>query len=161
MAITISPGRPADAAAMAELLEEMDRFYRADAVVPLAERVGQLSDAVFASPPAAHVLLAWDGDQLAGLAAYSFLWPAVGVTSSLYLKELYVADRYRERGIGRLLMQGLFEAAAKRGCSRVEWTTDQENTGAQAFYERLGVLPHPSKIFYRVEDDGTGLQFPG
>jgi GNAT superfamily N-acetyltransferase len=161
MAITISPARPADAAAMAELLEEMDRFYDSDAPAPLAERVGQLNDAVFASPPAAYVLLAWDGNQLAGLAAYSFLWPAVGLTSSLYLKELYVADRYRGRGIGRLLMQGLFEAAAKGGCSRVEWTTDQENTGAQAFYERLGVPAHPSKIFYRVEGDGTGLQFPG
>ena len=161
MAITISPARPADAAAMAELLEEMDRFYGADAAAPLAERVGQLSEAVFASPPAAYVLLAWDGDQLAGLAAYSFLWPAVGLTSSLYLKELYVADRYRGRGIGRLLMQGLFEAAAKRGCSRVEWTTDRENAGAQAFYERLGVPAHPSKIFYRVEDNGAGLRFPG
>jgi RimJ/RimL family protein N-acetyltransferase len=58
-------------------------------------------------------------------------------------------------------MQGLFEAAAKRGCSRVEWTTDQENTAAQAFYERLGVPAHRSKIFYRVEDNGAGLQFPG
>ena len=65
MAITISPARPADAAAMAKLLEEMDRFYGTDAACALAERVGQLSEAVFASPPAAHVLLAWDGDQLA------------------------------------------------------------------------------------------------
>ena len=161
MAITTSLARPADAAAMAQLLEEMDRFYGSDAPAPLAERVGELNDAVFASPPAAWALLAWDGEQLAGLAAYSFLWPAVGLTSSLYLKELYVADRYRGRGIGRLLMQGLFEAAAKRGCSRVEWTTDQENTGAQAFYERLGVPAHPSKIFYRVEDNGAGLQLPG
>ena len=65
MAITISSARPADAAAMAELLGEMDRFYGADALAPLAERVRQLSEAVFASPPAALVLLAWDGDRLA------------------------------------------------------------------------------------------------
>lgn len=161
MAITISPARPADAAAIAELLEEMDRFYGADAAAPVAERVGQLSEAVFASPPAAHVLLAWEGDRLAGLAAYSFLWPAAGLTSSLYLKELYVADRYRSQGIGTLLMQALFEAAAKRGCSRVEWTTDRDNAGAQAFYDRLGVPARSSKIFYRVEDNGAGLQFPG
>jgi GNAT superfamily N-acetyltransferase len=161
MAITISAARPADAAAMAQLLGEMDRFYGADAVAPLAERIGQLSEAVFASPPAAQVLLAWDGDRLAGLAAYSFLWPAVGLTSSLYLKELYVAGSCRGRGTGRLLMQALFEAATKHGCSRVEWTTDRDNTGAQAFYDRLGVPAHPSKIFYRVEDNGAGLQFPG
>jgi RimJ/RimL family protein N-acetyltransferase len=58
-------------------------------------------------------------------------------------------------------MQGLFESAAKRGCSRVEWTTDRDNAGAQAFYEQLGVPTHPSKIFYRVEGNGVGLPFRG
>ena len=93
--------------------------------------------------------------------AYSFLWPAVGLTSSLYLKELYVADDHRGQGIGTLLMQALFEAAAKHGCSRVEWTTDRDNTGAQEFYDRLGVPAHPSKIFYRVEGSDAGPQSPG
>ncbi len=161
MAITISTGRPADAPAMAELLAEMDRFYGDNVPAPMAERARQLSEAVFASPPAAHVLLAWDGDQLAGLAAYSFLWPAAGLTSSVYVKELYVADRYRGQGTGTLLMRALFETAAKHRCSRVEWTTGRDNTGAQAFYRQLGVSAHPSKIFYRVEDTGAGLQLPG
>jgi hypothetical protein len=40
-------------------------------------------------------MLAWDGDDLAGFAAYSFLWPAVGLTRSLFLKELYVAEAAR------------------------------------------------------------------
>ena len=34
-------------------------------------------------------------------------------------------------------------------------------TGAQAFYETLGLPPRPSKIFYRVEDTGGGSQIPG
>ena len=144
---------------MAELLAEMDAFYAANTTGLLAERVQQVSDAVFTSPPAAQVLLAWDGDRLAGLAAYSFLWPAVGLSSSLYLKELYVADRYRGQGIGRLLMRSVSDAAAKHGCSRVEWTTDRGNAGAQAFYEHLGVPVQSSKIFYRVEDSGQGLSW--
>ena len=126
-----------------------------------AERVRQIGEAVFGDPPAAYVLLAWDGDRLAGLAAFSFLWPAAGLTSSLYLKELYVGDRRRGRGLGTLLMRALFEAAAKRGCSRVEWATDRDNAGARAFYDRLGAPAHPSKIFYRVERNDTGLQLPG
>ena len=158
--ITIAPAQPADAAAMAELLAEMDRFYGADTTAPLAERVRQLSDEVFTSSPAARVLLAWDGDRLAGLAAYSFLWPAAGLTRSLYLNELYVADRYRGQGIGKLLVRSLFGTATKNGCSRVEWTTDRDNAGALAFYAQLGVPVQSSKIFYRVEDPGQGLSFP-
>jgi hypothetical protein len=51
-------------------------------------------------------------------------------------------------------MQALFEVAGQRGCSRVEWTTDSGNAGAQAFYGMLQLPSHPSKIFYRVEDVG-------
>jgi RimJ/RimL family protein N-acetyltransferase len=57
-------------------------------------------------------------------------------------------------------MSALFEVAVKHGCSRVEWTTDRDNPGAQAFYDRLGVPLLASKIFYRVEDTGTGLRLP-
>ena len=93
---------------------------------------------------------------LAGLAAYSFLWPAIGPTRSLYLKELYVPAAYRGRGVGKLLMRAVFEAAARHGCSRVEWTTDVTNTGAQAFYARLALPRYPSKVFYRVETGDVG-----
>jgi ribosomal protein S18 acetylase RimI-like enzyme len=159
--ITVSPASPGDAPAMAALLEEMDRFYGATEPESLDQRVRQVNEAIFASPPAAYALLARDGGQLAGIAAYSFLWPAVGLTRSLYLKELYVADAYRRQGIGRLLMNALLEAAGKHGCSRVEWTTDTNNASAQAFYEDLGLPVQSSKIFYRVEDTGAGLQFVG
>lgn len=149
----VTPARPADVPALAELLAEMGRFYGEATAGPL-ERARQVSDALFASPPAAHALLAWDGTELAGMAAYSFLWPAAGLTRSLYLKELYIGEGYRRRGAGRLLMQALFEVAGQHGCSRVEWTTDSGNAGAQAFYEMLRLPRHPSKVFYRVEGAG-------
>ncbi len=48
-------------------------------------------------------------------------------------------------------MDGLVEIARKLGCSRVEWTTDRDNGGAQAFYEALGFSVNAGKLFYRVE----------
>jgi GNAT superfamily N-acetyltransferase len=77
------------------------------------------------------VLLARDGGLAAGLASYSFLWPAPGLTQSLFLKELYVRQAYRGHGVGRLLMQRVFEIAAETGCSRVEWMTEQTNNEAK------------------------------
>lgn len=150
----MSPAEPGDATAIAELLEELGRFYGAGEPEPIDRRVGQINEAIFADPPAAYVLLAREGGRVAGLAAYSFLWPAVGATRSLYLKELYVAGAYRRRGVGELLMRAVFETATARGCSRVEWTTDAGNTAARAFYARLDLPEHPSKVFYRVEDGG-------
>ncbi|MBI1757766.1 MAG: GNAT family N-acetyltransferase [Actinobacteria bacterium] len=132
----------------------MDRFYGATELEPLECRERQVSETIFSNPPAAHALLAWDGEQLVGFATYSFLWPAVGLTRSLYLKELYVSNRARRTGVGRLLMHRLFELAVKHDCSRVEWTTDQDNVEARRFYELLGAPLNTSKLFYRLEGDG-------
>jgi GNAT superfamily N-acetyltransferase len=159
--ITISPAEPGDVLAMAALLEEMDRFYGAADAQSSGERVRQINEALFSSSPAASALLARDGAHLAGIATYSFLWPAVGLTRSLYLKELYVGEQHQRQGVGKLLMQTVFEVAGQHRCSRVEWTTDTDNAGARAFYDTLGLPAHRAKIFYRVEDTDTGFQIPG
>jgi GNAT superfamily N-acetyltransferase len=159
-AITVSPAGLAHLSAITELLDEMACLYGTASAGPAEERHRQVRDALFATPSAAHALLAWDQSQLAGIAAYSFLWPAAGLTRSLYLKELYIATAYRHRGIGTKLMRSLLEVASEHGCSRVEWTADTGNATAQAFYRKLDIPPLPSKIFYRIEDDGGGLQLP-
>jgi len=137
-------------------MDEMDRFYGAVENESHDKRLIQVNGALFGSLPSAHALLAWDDVQLVGIASYSFLWPAVGATLSLYLKELYVLESHRHQGIGRLLMESLCTTAVEAGCSRVEWTTDVENLAAQRFYERLGLVRNPTKLFYRLE--GTAMR---
>lgn len=154
--VLVTSAEPADVEAVTRLLEEMDTFYGAKEFDTLEKRVAQVRDALFGDVPAARLLLAWDGNQLIGLATYSFLWPAVGVTRSLYLKELYVAKTHQRSGVGSLLMRHLFGVAAEHRCSRVEWTTDEDNPGAQAFYETLGVERNASKICYRLDGGGLG-----
>lgn len=151
MKIVVRPARLGDVEAVAALLAEMDDFYGGVVEEPLAERHAQVEEALFGPKPAACALLAWSSETLVGIASYSFLWPAVGLSRSLYLKELYVAGSARRTGIGKLLMAELFDIADKHRCSRVEWTTDADNQAAQEFYEELGNQPHPSKIFYRLE----------
>ena len=151
--IIVTHAEPADVEALADIAEEMDRFYGAIEVEPLEIRVRQISEALFHSAPSAYALLARDDGRLAGFASYSFLWPAVGLTSSLYLKELYVIGSARGQGIGKILLRHLCKIAVEHSCSRLEWTTDRDNLDAQRFYAKLGVLIKESKLFYRVEGD--------
>jgi GNAT superfamily N-acetyltransferase len=148
--ITLADAAAGDEAAIAALCAELDGFYGDTPEGTTEERARQVHRALFADPPIARALLAWDGPVPAGFASYSFLWPAAGLTASLYLKELYVAEAFRRGGTGKLLMEGLYQIAAGRGCSRVEWTTDASNRGAMAFYESLGVNPLETKVFYRA-----------
>jgi ribosomal protein S18 acetylase RimI-like enzyme len=151
--ITLARAIPGDEDAIASLCAGIDEFYGDTPQGSPGERARAVGEALFGDPPAAHALIARDDEVLAGFASYSFLWPAAGLTTSLYLKELYVAEPYRRSGLGKALMDELYRIAAERGCSRVEWTTDQDNPSAQAFYEALGAKPKTSKIFYRADGE--------
>ncbi|WP_432011643.1 cyclophane-containing RiPP N-acetyltransferase HaaN [Streptomyces cucumeris] len=153
MSVTIRPAEKRDILAVAELIEEIERFYGSTEIQPLDERQSQVEEALFGSPPMASALLVEDGSgDLVGLAAYSFLWPAAGSSHSLFLKELYVRDTLRRQGIGAELMSELRTlAAARPGCSRVEWMTDRDNPEARAFYKSLGFAEFDGKIVYRAD----------
>jgi GNAT superfamily N-acetyltransferase len=154
---TVAPAAPRDVVAVAALLAEMDRFYGATDIAPLDHRIRQINHSLFSTTAAAHALLAWDGAQLVGFASYSFLWPAADLTRSLFLKELYVTGEHRKKGVGKSLMQRLFDIAAEHECSRVEWTADNTNIDAQRFYEKLGFFRFPWKVFYRQDNQSAEL----
>lgn len=145
-----------DAVALAELLVEMDDHYDDGPAESTEAKTAQINAVLFTDQPLAYALLARDGSQVVGLAAYSFLWPVRQRAKSLYLKELYVSRHYRGQGIGKLLMNRLFEVAVDRGCDRVEWTTDEDNGQARRFYQGQGFTTLPKKFFYRANLTAPG-----
>ena len=151
MVLTVAHATRDDVPAIAGLLEELERYYGATDFEPLPQRHAQIGQLLFSDRPAGYVLLVRDGAAVVGLAAYSFLWPAAGVTRSLYLKELFVVRTHRHRGVGRLLVDRVRQVAVDTGCSRLEWTADRDNPDALGFYDKLGIAPHEGKVFYRLE----------
>ena len=132
---------------LVELLAERDRFYGISRADP---EPAAIEDALFGPVPAGRALVALSNGGVVGLAAYSFLWPAAGVTRSLYLKELFVRAAARRHGVGRALMRELHAVAAEHRCSRVEWTADTDQSDAQGFYASLGAEPLATTVVYRA-----------
>jgi GNAT superfamily N-acetyltransferase len=153
--VTVDPlvrsADPDDVEALVVLVDEMDRFYGSEPAGSLDERREEVRTALFGPEPWAHALVALGEGSVVGVATYSYHWPAVGLTRSLFLKELYVAEGSRRSGIGSALMRRLVALAAEQGCSRVEWMTDRPNVFAQDFYRTIGHGPDGSKLVYRIE----------
>ncbi len=139
-----------DLLALANLLDDVDKFYGDPEAISRDEKLKGIEEALFASPPSAFALLAWGQSAIVGLAAYSFLWPAAGVSRSLYLKELYVVAESRRLGVGTDLMKEVFRVARAYRCSRVEWATEVGNADAQSFYIAIGAGRMDDKVSYRV-----------
>ncbi|GGK81969.1 GCN5 family N-acetyltransferase [Sphaerisporangium melleum] len=151
MSLTVDQATPADASVISQLVQEIEIHYGSADILPDSEQVEMINRWLFGDKPAAWVLLARDHDRVVGMAAYSYHWPAAAAEASMFLKELFVREGDRRRGVANLLMQRLYDIARSEGCTRVEWQTETTNQDAQAFYASLGAKVHDGKVFYRVQ----------
>ncbi len=55
-----------------------------------------------------------------------------------YLQDLFVAPGLRGGGVGRMLIEAVYDQARQLGCSRVHWLTQQTNSDAMLLYDRIG-----------------------
>jgi GNAT superfamily N-acetyltransferase len=91
------------------------------------------------SPPDFHVLLAEAEDgALLGMLVYFLIPFTATARPTLYVKELYVAERARGAGLGEALMRAAARAAVAHGCNAIKWTVADWNEPAKRFYQRLG-----------------------
>ena len=82
--------------------------------------------------------LAWQGDQAIGLVHWVIHRSTWTTGDYCYLQDLFVAKGQRSGGVGRQLIQHVYEQARAAGCSRVHWLTHESNSQAKLLYERIG-----------------------
>jgi len=96
------------------------------------------------SPPDFRCLIAEEGGKLVGFAVYYFVPFTYRAKPNLVIKELYIADGYRSRGIGKLLMKAVAREAEQAGCGMIKWYVAKWNERGVQFYERLGATIDPN-----------------
>lgn len=66
----------------------------------------------------------------------------------VYVQDIYVADEFRNRGIGELLLRHVARQSRDMGGAYMRLSVDEENRGAQEFYLRLGLAwSHDERSF--------------
>src|SRR2546426_9773138 len=68
------------------------------------------------SPPDFYCLVAEENNLLVGLAVYYFVPFTYRAKPNVIIKELYVADGHRSKGVGKLLMKAVAQEAEKADC---------------------------------------------
>ena len=78
-------------------------------------------------------------NRIIGYTNYSIIYYS-WVGKSIYLDDLYVKPSFRGKGIGKKLMNKVFEIAKKENCNRVRWQVSKWNTSAIEFYKKIGAF---------------------
>jgi GNAT superfamily N-acetyltransferase len=84
-----------------------------------------------------YCLIAERGGQLIGLAHYIFHRSTIQVAPTCYLQDLFTSDAARGSGVGRALIEALYQRARAANCGRVYWLTHETNQVAMRLYDRI------------------------
>lgn len=58
-----------------------------------------------------------------------------------YLEDLFTVPESRGKGVGRALIEGVYQHAQSKGCGRVYWHTHETNAAGQALYDKMADKP--------------------
>jgi GNAT superfamily N-acetyltransferase len=84
-----------------------------------------------------NALVAERGAELLGLAHYIFHRNTTMLGPACYLQDLFTADAARGQGIGRALINCVYDRARAAGSTRVYWQTHKTNITAQKLYDKV------------------------
>jgi GNAT superfamily N-acetyltransferase len=94
-----------------------------------------------------HGLVAESGGELLGLTHYLFHRSTTAIAQSCYLQDLFTSEAARGKGVGRALINGVYERAKLAGSPRVYWQTHETNRTAMQLYDK--VAEHSGFVVYR------------
>jgi GNAT superfamily N-acetyltransferase len=129
---------PEEAAAVARLLVGFrDHYGRAE---PPDETFLEGVERLIARDDTDYLLAAaGDGAEPGGVCQLRYRYGLWTASEDCWLEDLFVLERDRRAGLGQALVAAAIERARERGCGRLELDVSQQNPGAWALYERMGL----------------------
>jgi ribosomal protein S18 acetylase RimI-like enzyme len=85
------------------------------------------------------IFLAIEGEMAVGFTQLYPAFSSVGMKKGYILNDLYVDVTYRKKGIGRALIEEVFQFCKERNARFVQLETAPDNVQAKALYENLGM----------------------
>jgi GNAT superfamily N-acetyltransferase len=146
--LAVRPVARADYDAWLPLWDGYNKFYGRFGPTALPIEITRMTWARFfdAYEPV-HALVAESDGKLVGLVHYLFHRSTTLVEPNCYLQDLFTDERTRGKGVGRALIEAVYERARVAGCSRVYWLTHETNAAARRLYDQ--VAENTGFIVYR------------
>lgn len=107
----------------------------------------------FRSKPLFNILVAEYKNKIIGYSFYFFTYSTFLAKPSLYLEDIFVSNKYRNSGIGKLLFNELLKKAKAKKCGRLEFTVLDWNKNAMRFYKRYNTKIMKEWLLHRIAID--------
>lgn len=137
-ALSIRPLRREDQPGWRPLWDGYNAFYGRSGETALPESITWQTWARFFDPAEVmHALIAEHEGQVVGLVHYLFHRSTTRMHDVCYLQDLFTLQSMRGKGVGRHLIEAVYEAARQKGSNRVYWHTFDTNLPGRALYDKM------------------------
>jgi GNAT superfamily N-acetyltransferase len=127
-----------DFSAWKELWDGYNAFYGRSGDTALSSEVTRMTwSRFFDSYEPVHALVAEAAGRIVGLTHFLYHRSTTQISPLCYLSDLFTSDDARGRGVGRALIQAVYEHARNAGSPRVYWQTHESNKVAMRLYDQL------------------------
>jgi GNAT superfamily N-acetyltransferase len=137
--VVVRPVEQGDYAAWRPLWDGYNAFYERVGDTALPEEITRTTwDRFFDANEPIHALVAEGADgELVGLVHYLFHRSSILIGPNCYLQDLFASEAARGRGVGRALIEAVYEMARAACASRVYWHTHETNRAARELYDKV------------------------
>lgn len=136
--LQIRAARRDDFAAWRPLWDGYNAFYGRSGNSALSEEVTRTTwERFFEASEPMHALVAESAGALLGVAHFLYHRSTIHVMPICYLQDLYTLESARGQGVGRALIDGVYERAKSAGAARVYWQTQETNSVAMRLYDKV------------------------
>ena len=148
--LRIRPIEQADFQAWTPLWDGYNAFYGREGKTALDPEITKATWQRFFDPaePVFALVAERDG-KLCGLTHYLYHRSTTRMELTCYLQDLFTYPSARGQGVGRALIQGVYEHAKAAGIKRVYWQTHTTNSAGRLLYDN--VAQHMGFIVYSHE----------
>ncbi len=148
--LAIRPVRPTDQAAWLPLWDGYNAFYGRSGPTALDPAVTRQTWArFFDGYEPVEALVAERGGRLVGLAHYLFHRSTTLIGPTCYLQDLFTLPECRGQGVGRALIEAVYDRARAAGAARAYWQTHETNAAAMRLYD--AVAARSGFVVYRKD----------
>lgn len=138
MEVNVELCPPDEWESMVKIFTEMEEHYYGKGIIQETLMKNYLRKHLFNQLSGTLVIRAHRDNNITGLACCSILFPSPRYSSQLHIKELYVSQNARSKGIGKYMMRFIAGLALELECQSISWNAEKSNPGANRFYQSLG-----------------------
>lgn len=120
------------------LWDGYNAFYGREGSTSLSDATTHVTWSRFFDPKEPmYALVAEQAGQLLGLVHFLFHRSTISVAPTCYLQDLFTLESARGKGVGRTLIEHVYQLARQARSGRVYWLTHETNEAAMKLYDKV------------------------